>query len=238
MYVTNYTRDDGFGAQYQTIIYSAIYSEYIKKKFAYTPFKQMEHNYDNNPNFLNDKENFINFIGNFPNALTLKDVEVLNIHSIRGVIESNIDNSLQTEIFKKIKNLFHLNKQPTFNKNITNVAVHLRRLNKGDNSDCYGTHFCGDDYYINAINFLRKTLNKKVFHLYSQGKYNEFENFKQEDIVLHLNEPLEQTFYDLTTADILVTSKSSFSYVAALLSDNEVYYMPFWHPKLNRWKTF
>jgi hypothetical protein len=238
MYVTNCFRNDGFGAQYQTIIYSAIYSEFIKAKFAYTPFKEMEHNYDNDLNFLKNKENFINIIENFPNADQLNDVKILNIHSIRGTIESNINTSIQTEIFKKIKKLFHHNKQQNFDKKVTNVAIHLRRINKHDNPDCYGTHYIDDNYYINAIDFLRKTPNKKIFHIYSQGDPTKFENFKQKDIVLHLNEPLEQTFYNLTVADILIMSKSSFSYVAALLSDNDVYYLPFWHPKLNRWKTF
>jgi hypothetical protein len=31
-------------------------------------------------------------------------------------------------------------------------------------------------------------------------------------------------------------SKSSFSYVSGLYNDNDVYYMDFWHAKLNRWK--
>ena len=67
-YLTNFTRDDGFGAQYQTILYSIMYSELVNKEFVYTPFKKMEHNYDDDPNFLKEKENLINIIGNYKNV--------------------------------------------------------------------------------------------------------------------------------------------------------------------------
>jgi hypothetical protein len=42
--ISNPCRTDGFGAQYQTIIYSVIYAELNNKEFRYSPFKKMEHN--------------------------------------------------------------------------------------------------------------------------------------------------------------------------------------------------
>lgn len=238
MYVTNGFRNDGFGAQYQTIIYSAIFSQFINKKFCYTPFKVMEHNYDNDINFLSKKESFINLIDNFPLASNLDNVEELKFQSICPYIEYNINYSIQTDIFKHIKHLFHINKTPKFAKDCKNVAVHIRKINKADNEGCYNTHYEKDEYYIKSINRLRSEGDKKIFHIYSQGKEEDFELFKNEDVVFHLDEPLEDTFYDLTTADILVMSKGSFSYIAGLLALGEVYYLPFWHPKLNSWKVF
>lgn len=234
MYVTNFTRTDGFGAQYQTIIYSAIYSEIIKKQFAYTPFSHMEHNYTNDLNFLNKKEQFINVINNFPNALQLKNVVSLT-PNIYSVIESNVELNFKRPIFLKIKNIFHENKVNRFDYNYQNIAIHIRRLNCNDNNS-YNSYHLDNSYYIKAINFFRKTPIKKMFHIYSQGKDENFKDFIANDIKLHLNEPIENTFYDLTVADILVTSKSSFSYVAGLLSKGAVYYAPFWHPKLPGWK--
>ena len=238
MYVTNGFRNDGFGAQYQTIVYSAIFSRLTNKKFCYTPFKTMEHNYDNDTDFLNKKELFINLINNFPLSSSLDNVEELKFQSIRPYVEYSIDYSIQTDIFKHIKHLFHLNKKSKFDKQNKNVAIHLRKINKADNEGCYNTHYEKDEYYIKAINHLRSFGDKKTFHIYSQGKIEEFESFKNEDVVFHLDEPLEDTFYDLTTADTLVMSKGSFSYMAGLLSLGEVYYLPFWHPKLNSWKVF
>jgi len=53
--------------------------------------------------------------------------------------------------------------------------------------------------------------------------------------VFHLNENLFDTFTGLVAAEILVTSRSSFSYSAAILSDGEIYYQPFWHPPGEKW---
>jgi hypothetical protein len=77
----------------------------------------------------------------------------------------------------------------------------------------------------------------KIFHIYSQGDKKNFLHFKNDDILLHLNESIESTFYSMVTAQILVMSKSSLSYTAGMLSDGIIYYLPFWHkPSLN-WKT-
>lgn len=238
MYVTNGFRNDGFGAQYQTIIYSAIFSELAGNKFCYTPFKTMEHNYDNDTNFLAKKEIFINLINHFPLSSNVNNVEELKFQTICPYIEYNINQSTETNIFKHIKYLFHANKESKFSKENKNVAVHIRKINQSDNEGCYNTHYEKDDYYIKAINYLRSLNDKNVFHIYSQGREEDFEIFKNKDVILHLNEPLEDTFYDLTTADTLVMSKGSFSYIAGLLSLGEVYYLPFWHPKLKSWKIF
>lgn len=50
-----------------------------------------------------------------------------------------------------------------------------------------------------------------------------------------LNTNIEETFHYLVTAKILVTAKSSLSYCAALLNDNLIYYLDFWHKPLNKW---
>ena len=60
MSITNPSRDDGFGAQYQNVLFTALYCEITNNQFVYTPFKQMEHNYDDAPHFLQEKEKFIN----------------------------------------------------------------------------------------------------------------------------------------------------------------------------------
>jgi len=52
-----------------------------------------------------------------------------------------------------------------------------------------------------------------------------------------LNGDLEKTFHDMVTAKVLVTSKSSLSYAAALLSVNAIYYIPFWMKPLSRWRV-
>lgn len=235
MYLTNFSRDDGFGAQYQTILYSVIYSELIKKEFVYTPFKKMEHNYENNVDYLNEKEKFINIIENFKNVNQVDNYEITS-SKIYKIIENEIDKCVELQSFLNVKKLFFENK-PKINKSDNlNVSIHIRRFNPHDNGQTYG--YTDDEYFLNVIQHIRNQYqNNKTFHIYSQGNIDSFEKFKSNDTVFHLNEKMEDTFFNLTTSDILVTSKSSFSYMAGLLSDGIVYYIPFWHPKLKKWKT-
>jgi len=77
-----------------------------------------------------------------------------------------------------------------------------------------------------------------LFHIYSQGEDKNFEIFKAKDTILHLNEELPLTFISMVAADILVTSASSISYAAALLSDGVIYYKRFWHNPRKEWFIF
>ena len=74
-----------------------------------------------------------------------------------------------------------------------------------------------------------------MFHIYSQGELECFNNYKNDDTILHINEDICNTFMGLVAADVLVTSRSSLSYTAALLSYGEIYYKHFWHPPSKEW---
>lgn len=53
-----------------------------------------------------------------------------------------------------------------------------------------------------------------------------------------INDPMIDCLRKLATADILVMSRSSFSYVAAILNrTGTILYHPFWHPALPSWLT-
>ena len=99
--VTNPPRKDGFGSQFQTIIYSVIYADLNNKKFLYTPFQSMEHNYDNDPDFLEKKEKVINFIGNFElnHDLGLQSIMAMHI----DFFEHNLEACANSQSLKKIK---------------------------------------------------------------------------------------------------------------------------------------
>jgi hypothetical protein len=239
MYVTNCVRGDGFGAQYQNIIWAILYAELHNHEFYYTPFSSMEHNYKNDLDFLKKKEELINIIGNFPVITELpNDITVKNLcGGVNGVNFDKIENDLSAcsnlKSFKKIKEALHQNKTPIFDTDVRNVAVHIRKQNSDDNHTL-GLH--NDDYFLNIIDFIRNMYtDKTIFHIYSQGDENNFLHFTNKDVVLHLNETIESTFYSMVTSQILVMSKSSLSYTAAMLSDGIVYYLPFWHKPASNW---
>ena len=56
-----------------------------------------------------------------------------------------------------------------------------------------------------------------------------------EDTTLHINEDITTTFTGMVASNILITSRSSLSYLAGLLTDGVVYYQPFWHPPKKDW---
>ena len=57
-------------------------------------------------------------------------------------------------------------------------------------------------------------------------------------LVRHINDPAIDCVRKLATADVLVMSRSSFSYVAAILNRRGiVLYHPFWHSALSSWLT-
>jgi hypothetical protein len=235
---TNPCRTDGFGAQFQTIISSVLYAEFNHKDFVYTPFIAMEHNYDNSADFLRKKEELINFINYYRlnNNDSLQDQPTT--YDCIHFFESNIDWCENSSSLAEIKRLFRLNKskEQYFSNDAFHIAVHIRRPNAHD-SRIQGTE-TPDGFFLKTIDFLREQYrsNPVLFHIYSQGKIEDFEKiYNGKDIVLHINDSIENTFTSLVLADALVTSTSSLSYCAALLSNGPVYYTPFWHPPFKSW---
>lgn len=244
-YITVSKRGDGFGAQYQHIIFAILYSDQNNCVYAHTLIESMEHNYDNDPDFLANIENIMNIKNNYINV---KDIDtskntivIITPHPhLYPYIEHRIDICLNSESLKKIKTIFWANKERHFYKNNNiNIAVHIRRTNQHDGQNARPE--TSDLYYINIINKIRNKIRniysdkKLLFHIYSQGVRENFKLYESEDTIFHLNEELCSTFTGLVAADILITSASSLSYVAAILSDGIIYYKPFWHPPASKW---
>ena len=150
--------------------------------------------------------------------------------------EKNIKLLSGSKALQEIRHMFRANKPVNyFNNGNFNIAVHIRRPNA---HDC---RLAGadipDQVFLKIITQLKyKYKNKKyLIHIYSQGSEDEFKLFAGPNIVLHLNEPIEDTFTALALSEVLVMSPSSFSYTAALISTGEVYYLPFWHAPLPNW---
>jgi len=229
----NPARGDGFGAQFQNIIWTFIYCKLNDYEFKYQPFVSMQHNYDNDNSFIKNKEDFINFL----NTFELADSYTCQLATpvCYNFIEKNINTDNYIKHLNVIKNIFYRNKINPFDNNYFNIAVHIRRLNLCDDR-IEGTNI-ENKYYLNIINYLlKKHCNNSIkIHIFSQGNIDSFKDFQANNVIFHLNETIEKTFLSLCFADILVSSASSFSYTAALLNNNEIYYTKFWHPPLKTW---
>lgn len=238
---TSIKMNDGFGAQYQKIIETFIYCKIHNLNFIYRPLHYVEHNYDNDPEYINKLEKLMNLKTNILNIDKnnnnyVKELDFGTI--IMPFFENNIDFCCESNHMKFIKNCYCENKNKDFfNNNKFNVAVHIRRDNSYDKGNAGERITTPNSYYLNIINIIREKYKEKeiFFHIYSQGDINNFLDIANKDVYFYLNYDLIESFKGMVAADCLVTSPSSLSYTAALLSDGEIYYKKFWHNPKKEW---
>lgn len=117
-----------------------------------------------------------------------------------------------------------------------NIAIHVRR---GDimadlNNPNWAMRYLSNDYFEKVLKQVTDNLHtQKPVHIYffSQGKpedYQEFAKYPNLHWCLEMN--AQESFLHLAFADLLITSKSSFSYKPALLNKGiKVCPKHFWH---------
>lgn len=120
-----------------------------------------------------------------------------------------------------------------------NVAMHIRRQVVIDskviveNEEQRAKRWTGNEYYEEVLKTLVKlNVGEPIrIHVFSTGKPEEFESFKKYGDVRICSDLDEyESFVHLVFADLLVTSKSSFSYKPALMSKGvKVCPDGFWH---------
>jgi hypothetical protein len=242
IYYTNTNYNDGFGSQYQKIIQTYVLCKMCNLKFAYKPIDYVEHNYDNDNDYKNRLENLINlknYIINTDENMIVKNADYTNM--VRHQFDSKIDCYCESEHMKFIKDCFWSNKsRDHFNKNKKNIAIHIRRENPSDKGLAGDRATTPNSYYLNVMNGIRERYNDSnnkelLFHIYSQGELCQFQDLSNNDVIFYLNYDIINTFIGMVSADVLVTSPSSFSYVAALISDGEIHYKTFWHKPRKDW---
>ena len=128
---------------------------------------------------------------------------------------------------------YHANKSPRTNQRLT-VCVHLRRFNRFDNNVDYVAPF---SRVARTLAEVRTVLDAKgieyAVHLFSQGHLSELPETLRNGVELHLDSDPIQSLEELVEADVLLTSRGSFSYVAGLLCDGIVICEPFYPPQSN-----
>jgi hypothetical protein len=142
--------------------------------------------------------------------------------------------AMNTRIFTKeyLKYLHSRIDYPT-SKN-QSVVVHVRR---GDVTPCgyWANRYLPNSHYMKILKaYVPKDLSVSIF-----SETNAFESF--DDFVncsIYLDTDLSKAWRAMITADFIVLSKSSFSFVPAILNPNAtVIYTPFMQKKLPQWKA-
>ena len=210
---------------------------------------------------MNMKPHYLNYQTMEPNLHAL--VVTPDFYDVFNYVEKNIDVCMKSKSMSRIKEhywrnknrndertrLFHISSSSSSSVAAAaythHLALHMRRPNCDDTRPNGGEEYT-NEYYIQSLlkirgTYLKYDANYKIqFHIYSQGNKENFVNLCEhpilgKDIMMHLDDNTEDTFVGMTVADILVTSASSYSYVAAFLCDGDIYYTDFWHKPCSWW---
>ncbi|CAM4099916.1 Glycosyl transferase family 11 [Zobellia roscoffensis] len=132
----------------------------------------------------------------------------------------------------------------TFDQKHFNIAIHVRRgdIMADPNNPNLQMRYLANDYFEKVLRQVLETIQTdkpKHIYFFSQGNPNDYPEFKQFDN-LHwcLDMGAQDSFLHMVYADVLITSKSSFSYKPALLNRNiKVCPKNFWHgyPNTKDW---
>jgi len=232
----NYTvtgKTDGFGAQYLSVMSGIAFCKANCESYNYihTPFKSIAHS-------RGKEESLNNFIG-IPDTLYNKNNEEINetvpfsksVHwANKHTLSRRYYNNNTIELLRKY---YYSSPKPDI-ENI-DIAIHIRRGNVGVNAP--GDRYTSNSDYNKIIKFLNvKYPNYKIV-IFSEGKVDDFKELIGNNISFRLNGCIEETFHSLVCAKILVVAKSTFSYSAAILNPNEIYYIKFRHGPLEHWKV-
>ena len=133
-----------------------------------------------------------------------------------------------------------------YDKKCLNIAVHIRRgdivVGQSNQDPALTKRWVTTEYYAELIKKLVSIIpqgQEYKIYLFSQGNKEDFPELSDiKNLVYCLDMGAMDSFAHMVKADMLLTSKSSFSYKPALLSEGiKICPMHFWHgyPKQQEW---
>ena len=157
----------------------------------------------------------------------------------------------QYGVIDAIQHKFHtaparIKDQLIFDSKSFNIAIHVRRgdiiIGQENQNPNLLMRWQGNDYFEKVLRKVVATIETDkpiAIYLFSQGEISDFQEFKKfENLHFCLDMNAQDSFLHMVNADLLISSKSSFSYKPALLSKGiKVCPKNFWHgyPDFQDW---
>tara|TARA_Y100000768_G_scaffold378998_1_gene354125 strand:- start:2940 stop:4847 length:1908 start_codon:yes stop_codon:yes gene_type:complete len=245
--MTIHGKTDGFGSQLQAIFSLIAYCNYKGYTYVHTPMYRMQHNHENINDFVMQMNSFINIEHKFSTIDQLSNYEKSIIHEhkegpfVHGSFSPEyFYNSYVLDLFRE---MYFSKQKPElyYNKDFVNIALHIRRGDVSMKNTRHISRYTSNEHYIELLK--KMDLNNSIIHIFSEGTEKDFEdivtNFPNNNFVMHISKEIKLTFHHLVMADVLVLSKSSFSYCAGLLNTNKKianFIKSWWHKPLKSWE--
>jgi len=266
LYLTYSKQSNGMCAQYQRIIRIICLAMKYDCQYIHSRIEQMEHLPQPCSEYLNNIEDFFQMQNHFPtindsvifdsiinldtnvteeilleykNMAVSKNILLTIVHAYNMCDKNTQLYEIGMPFLNSIKKNIEL---PEYNISGVKIAIHIRR---GDVSTrMHAERYVPLDYFQQIINKLSTSHENPYFFIFTEispenaSEFIDFQNANK-NISMKIIPDIDilTTLEYLIKADVLVMSKSSFSYVAGLYNQNTVFYIDFWHAKLERWKN-
>lgn len=256
VFITNEILDHGMGSRVLKMINMYSYVELLKSKgldyeYIHTPlsYEGFGRNFTANQlglfyhkQVINPRDEYIEICKRWDEVLKFNGETVLefgeenlNPHVFAGFNGDDIYECFNYPriIRDDIKSKFNIKNSVNKNKKIN---IHIRR---GDVTYiAHADRFSSDEYYLNVINKLKSIYPNYDLTIHTQRRSFNKELFTDIEVIYDDEINDNETWLDLVSSDVLVISKSSFSYSAGVLCDGLVIYPEddMFHPKLYDWK--
>lgn len=258
-HITAAGAEDGGGAQLLRQLSAIVFTRSFGFSYVHTPLTNVAHNFNKDPQWAEKWENFLQ-LSVFNDLSEEKITTFQNVQDLNGLIPellrnkyspddlyyrlrdcyafSNRNPSAYSLIQEKLRTSYHQNGRSLnlkYDNNKFNVAIHARR---GDVSKEKNTQrFTSGKKLKEVVRRIKKCLKNIDYdiYLYSVNFEKDLEQLKTEGVQIVHELNIFDVLDHLIHADLLVTSKSSVSYLSGILSEGIIIHEPFWHPPLHGW---
>ena len=176
-------------------------------------------------------------------ALNKNIIDSYSAQNVVFVAEQDQFYSDQFGVMDDIKKKFYAaaerkNDKLIYSKDFFNIAIHVRRgdivIGQENKNPNLLMRWQGNDYFEKVLHKAVDNIktNKPIaIYLFSQGEIKDFPEFNEfSNLHFCLDMNAQDSFLHMVNADLLITSKSSFSYKPALLSKGvKICPEDFWH---------
>lgn len=224
---------NGFGAMYQSIMLGLGFCRKNGFIYAHTPFRQIHHGVSPQEGNI-----FCGFFDKYPLA-TSKTNKIEYNDKLWG---ADPDEYLTEEVINELRVNYQSTHKPLIEPSNDYICIHIRR---GDISkDLHPNRWDSLYKYLNYISWIKTYYPDLPIIILSQGTPQDFEILTKthEEIQLKLNGMPLVDFNFMVQAKVLVIARSSYSYTAGILNENEVLCDTisnnrWFHKPLSKWKT-